>query len=179
MSPFSPPREGCGAFAMIRRLAEEAAIEHGAAEPQLQIVLPREADAAVELRAFARGAVEEIREMSLGQRRVPLGLIMDAIEGMRRVPPQRQRRLEIAGEVGQLMLDRLERTDRLTELHALERIAHRGLEATLGTAECIGREQHRARIERAGKRPRTAAKLDGGTVAKGDGGEPPRPVDDP
>src|SRR5947208_8012373 len=116
--------------------------------------------------------------MSLGERRVPLGLITDAIEGMRRVPPQRQRRFEIAGEIGQLMLDRLERTDRLTELHALERIAHRGLEATLGAAERIGREQHRARIERAGKRLRPAAKLDGGTVTKGNGGKPPRPVDD-
>ena len=68
---------------MVLRGPEKGAVEDRPAEPQVEIVLPREADPAVQLGADARRAVVEIGEMRLGERRVALGAIRDVIPGVR------------------------------------------------------------------------------------------------
>ena len=98
--------------------------------------------------AHARRAVVEVGQVRLGERRVSLRLVADVVEGVRRVPPQRQRRLELGGEVGELMLDGLEGADRLAELLAGQRVA---------ASSCRGSAaRRRRRRRRAARDPRRA-----------------------
>src|ERR1051326_2532631 len=100
---------------MVVRLAEEGTVEDGAAEPEMEIVLPGEADATVQLGRDACGAVVEVGQVRLGDRGVTLGALDDVVVGMRGIPPEGESRVELGSEIGQLVLDRLEGADRLSE----------------------------------------------------------------
>src|SRR6185503_17626659 len=85
-----PAGEVGGAGAVVDGLAEEAAIEEGAAEPEVEVELPGEADAAVQLGGVAGDAVVEVAHVRLHHGGVARGMILDAVESVRRVPDQRE-----------------------------------------------------------------------------------------
>ena len=103
-------------------------------------------------------AVVEIGEVRLGERRVALGSVVDVVERVRGVPPERQRRLDVGDDVGELVLHRLEGADRLAELLARERVARRHVDAAARAAVRVGGEQHEAGVARAVDRARGRAR---------------------
>ena len=68
-----PPRQIRGALAVVGGLTEEGAVEHRPAEPEVEVVLPGEADAAVQLGCHPHGPVVHIRQVRLGDGGVSLG----------------------------------------------------------------------------------------------------------
>src|SRR5438034_10861760 len=77
-----------------------------------------------------------------------LEALRDVVVGVRRVPPERQRGLELRGEVGELVLDALEAADGLTELLTRERVLDRHVEAAPRAAVGVGGEEHEPRVAR-------------------------------
>ena len=101
-------------------------------------------------------------EVRLGEQRHPRRLLGPLIEGVRGVPDQRARRLDLGGHLGAQVLHRLERADRAAELLALLRVGDRHLERAIARAEQVGRERDARRVER---RERDAGRLDPGRRA--------------
>src|SRR5437870_245187 len=91
---------------VVACLAEKRSVEDGAPEPEMEIVLPGEADATVQLRRDARGAIVEVAQVCLGDRGVTLGALDDVVVGMRGVPPEGERGIQLGSEIGELVLDR-------------------------------------------------------------------------
>src|SRR5438132_1086455 len=110
---------------VVRRVAEVDLRRLRTAEVQVRVVLPREADAAVDLDVLG-GAVEvRVRAVRLGERRGQrqlLGVLGRRPAGVVR---GRTRHLDLHEHVRALVLDRLERTDRTSELVALLRVLRR------------------------------------------------------
>jgi hypothetical protein len=69
------------------------------------------------------------------------------IEGVRRIPEERARGLDLGRHLGAQMLDRLEGRDRAAELHALLRVGDRHRERAIAAAEEIGGERDAAGVE--------------------------------
>ena len=115
----SPACQVGGAGAVESSIAQETAVEDGAAEPEVQIELPGEADTSVKLGRITGRAIEDVGEMRFGQGGVPGGLVANAVEGMGGVPVERQRGLQLGRQIGELVLDGLKGTDHLAELLAL------------------------------------------------------------
>jgi len=84
------------------------------------------------------------------------------IEGVRRIPDQRSRRLELRDHLGAQMLHGLERRDGATELDALLRVGHGHLDRALAGAERVGRDRDAAgrdhAIDEPGRRDRLAGR---------------------
>src|SRR5512143_3964740 len=90
----SPASELRRSGAVVDRFAEDAAVEERAAEPEVEVELPGEADAAVQLGGVAGDAVVEVAHVRLDHGGVAGRLVLDAVEGVRRVPHQGERGLE-------------------------------------------------------------------------------------
>src|SRR5512143_1842965 len=83
------------AFAVVGRVAEGELVPLGALEPEVEVVLPGEADAAVDLHGPVGGARIDLAQAGLGHRRGALRLARQGIERVGRVPDQGTRRLDV------------------------------------------------------------------------------------
>ena len=127
-----------------RRISERL----GALEVQVRVVLPREADATVDLDVLGRGVEVRVGAVRLRQRGDHRQLVVVLGRGPRRVVRGRLRRLDLEQHVGALVLDRLERADRPAELHADLRVLDRHLEHDLRAAHHLVGERDRGLVER-------------------------------
>src|SRR5262249_4615338 len=147
MTSGAAPEDGCraslgrrsesvelrDAFAMERRIAEDHLVRVRALEPQLEVELPREPDPAVHLDRASRRTTVAVAEARLRHRGRARGFARALIPGIRRVPPQRARRLDLGHHLGGDVLDGLERADLTPELLAHLRVVHRHLDGPLRT----------------------------------------------
>src|SRR5438128_8971633 len=104
---------------MPRRIAVQNLVDLRPAQEEVAIVLPREADATVELEALT--ADRGIRLGNEGTCDVyRLGGVIEAVaDGQRGVTGRGSHRLELDVEVGEAMFDRLEAADGTPELDAV------------------------------------------------------------
>ena len=114
---------------MVRRVAEVDLGGLRAAEVQVRVVLPREPDAAVDLDVLGGGVEVRVRAVRLRERRGERQLVGILGGGPAGVVRGRARHLDLHEHVRALVLDRLERTDRTSELVALLRVLRRHVEA--------------------------------------------------
>ena len=124
------------------RRSEQHAVEERALVPDVDVAIPGEADAAVNLDRVPRRfeiAIGEVRLREGGEAR---GFLQGHVPGMSGVPEQATRRLGAHGHVGELVLHRLELRDRLAELLARARVRDGHLDETLRAAESIRRQEH-------------------------------------
>ena len=108
-----------------------------------------EADAAVHLGGGAHDRGADLGEMRLGVGRQQRRLVGPRVEGMRGVPHQRPRRLELRDHLRAQVLHGLERRDRAAELLALLRVGDGHLDRALAGAERVGRDRDAAGVEHA------------------------------
>src|SRR5690348_13111899 len=97
--------------AELRRAAVRAAQLHATLQPEVQIVFPREADPTVALERFAVTELLGIVRGDLGDTRSDRGAVHAGRERVRGVPRGRAGRSDRDVHRGELVLDRLERTD--------------------------------------------------------------------
>src|SRR5262245_50551966 len=135
------------AFAMERRIAEDHLVRVRALEPQLEVELPGESDAAVHFDRAPRRTAVNVAEARLRHRRGARGLARALIPGVRGVPHERTRRLHVGHHLGGDVLDGLERADLAPELLAHLRVLHRHLDGALRTAQAVGRDADRGEVE--------------------------------
>src|SRR5688572_2668756 len=148
------PLERREALAMIGGVAEQGFGDVRALEPEVQVELPGEADAAVDLDGAARGSAVDVRERGLGDRGGARALARGAVGGVCRVPHERARGLDVGHHLGQEMLDRLKGADLPPELLADPRVLERHLERPCRAPEAVGRDAETGEIgEPLEKRP--------------------------
>ena len=135
-----------------RARAEERLARLDAAHEELHVVLPRVADAAVDLDALLGEQALAVAGGGLGHRRRAraAGIVLGDRE--RREVAERPGALERDHHVGELVLDRLERPDRHAELLALLGVLERGVEDRLRGADHLERDGHGRLLERAQQR---------------------------
>ena len=92
---ISPPLERGEALAVQLGRAEPEPVEHHALEPDLDVALPGEADPAVHLDGVARDLLRALGDVRLGERRRARRLGGSVVEGVRGVPPEAARRLDL------------------------------------------------------------------------------------
>ncbi len=102
-------------------------------------MLPGHADAAVQLDALLRGVHRDRRAQRLRDARRQRTRVVGRVAGGG--PCQH----EVLPDVGEPVLESLERADRAAELVALLEVGDGGVETPLGEAELLGREQPRGR----------------------------------
>src|SRR5580765_4163621 len=118
-----------------------------ALEVDVHVVLPREADAAVDLDALAGGVTVGVGAVGLrhcGRERRLGDVVRDRPRGVVR---RRLRALDLDEHVGAFVLDRLEAADRPAELLAHLRVLDRHLEDALRAAAHLGAETDLAAID--------------------------------
>ncbi len=124
------------------------AVELGSLHIAVQIVLPGEADAAVDLEARTHDPLGCVVAPDLGRRRpgrrIVVGLVRQA---PRAEPDHRPHALDVDEHVGAAVLHGLEAPDGLAELDALLGVVHRGVHGPLGAAEHLGRRREGAAVE--------------------------------
>src|SRR5262245_14024068 len=135
------------AFAMECRIAEDHLVRVRALEPQLEVELPGEPDAAVHLDRAPRRPAVDVAEARLRHRRGARCLARSLIPGVGGVPHERPRRLHVGHHLGGDVLDGLERADLAPELLAHLRVLHRHLDGALRTAQAVGRDADRGEVE--------------------------------
>src|SRR6267142_3341757 len=118
------------------------------------VVVPGEADAAVNLNAFGRSAQISFRRRSLGQagKRWPLGIVHRT--SLSRAVSSRLRKLDIEQHVSAFVLDSLKRTYFSAELNSHLRIVHRRIEHRLRTTHHFVGERDSCLVERTDERLR-------------------------
>ena len=94
----------------------------------MQVVLPRVPDAAVDLDALLRGTGRRRAGGRLRDVNCAMTVGIGGVDAHRRVVHRGSRALEVERDVGELVLDRLERSDRYVELHALLGVRDRAVE---------------------------------------------------
>ena len=123
---------------MVGGVAQEQLRALGALEVQVRVVLPREADATVDLNVL-RGAVEErLGAEGFGERRGDGQLVIELLSGPGGVVRGGLGRLDVEQHVGALVLDGLERSDRSAELHTMLGVVNRVVEHTLSPTHLLG-----------------------------------------
>ena len=137
---------------MVRGVAEGELRRLRALEVEVQVVLPREADPAVELNPGARHLPVGVRDVRLGHRRREPGLGSVLVHRPRRVVRERLRVLDVHEHVRGLVLDALVGADRLAEGDADLRVLRRHLEDLLGAAAHLRAERDRGALEHARER---------------------------
>src|SRR5437763_873367 len=117
-------------------------------EVEVGVVLPGEADAAVDLDVLGGGVEVRVGAVRLGEARDDrqLLVVLGCCPG--RVVRRRLRRLDLEQHGGALVLDGLERADGATELHAHLRVLDRHLEHLLRAADHLVRQTHGRLVER-------------------------------
>src|SRR5262247_3594471 len=118
-----------------------------AAVEEMAVVLPGEADAAVDLDHLAGGELEGVARGGAEGAGRELELVAARREGPGRPVAIRARELDRGVEVGEAVLDHLERRDRPAEGVAAERILARQLERARGAAELLEASDHRGAVE--------------------------------
>src|SRR5262245_50445586 len=172
-----PAGEAGGALAVGGGGTEEGAAEQAALEPELDVALPGEADPAVTLDGVARHLHRALADVRLGERGGARGLLGEVVEGVRGVPDQRARRLDLERHVRELVLERLEVSDRDPELLARLRLLHRRRAEPRPRAERVRRQQHEAGVAHARRRARRLRQQLAGRALEDDRVEAARPVD--
>ena len=129
------------------RIAEEQLARLGPLEVQVRGVLPREADAAVDLDVLGGGVEVGLRAVGLGQPGHRGQLVVHLRGAPHAVVGGRLGRLDLEQHVGALVLDGLERADGPAELHAHLGVLDGHLEHPLGPADLLGRQGHGGQVE--------------------------------
>jgi hypothetical protein len=153
-----PPPRAQSRAARCSGGAEQRIAGLGALQEQVQVVLPGEADAAVELKALFDDEALALAGLDLGERR-RLGaarIVLDERE--RRVVAECSCALDCQVHVREPVLQRLERADRAVVLLAQLRVLERQLEDAPAGADGCKRERDRRDFERSrdgalGRRP--------------------------
>src|ERR1700722_14993964 len=107
---------------MIRGRAEIGFVEARSLEPQMNIVLPSEADATVHKDSAVSRAAVNLGEPRLRHRGRARSLIRFGIDRIGGVPQESARGLQLGNDFRRSMFKRLERSDWLAELLADFRI---------------------------------------------------------
>src|SRR2546421_9939868 len=128
-------------------------------EVQVGVVLPGEADAAVDLDVLGGGVEVRVGAVRLGEARDDRELLVVLGCRPRRVVRRRLRRLDLEQHVGALVLDGLERADGPTELHAHLRVVDRHLEHLLRAPDHLVRQAHGRLVERLRQRRPSRARF--------------------
>jgi len=116
---------------------------------QVHVVLPGKADAAVDLDCFRRHVLRHVGCVRLCHRHRGRRFRAFGIDGPARVVGQRARVLDRDHHIDALMLDGLERSDRLAELHARLGVFDRHVERALRRPDHLGRQPRSCDVERA------------------------------
>ncbi len=169
--PSAAKRSRCSSGA-----PSQSAVEHHALEPDLDVALPGEADAAVRLDRVARDLLRAVGDVGLRERRRARRLGRRVVEGVRRVPPEPARRVDVERHVRELVLHRLELRERLAELLARPDVGGGHAHELVRRAEGVGGEQH-ARARRRGGRRRPSRAARRAAPSKVDAGERPAAVE--
>src|SRR6266550_3871298 len=111
-------------------------------EVQVGVVLPGEADAAVDLDVLGGGVEVGVRAVRLGEAGDGRQLVVELGGGPARVVGGRLGRLHLEQHVGALVLDGLEAADGPAELDADLGVVDRHVEALLGAAHLLGGQGH-------------------------------------
>ena len=133
---------------MIRRVAQEQLRTLRALEVQVRVVLPGEADAAVDLDVLGRAVEVRLGTERLGEARGDRQFVVTFLGRPGGVVRGRLRRLDVQEHVGALVLDRLERSDRPTELHAVLRVLDRVVEDALRATDLFGGQRRGGDLQR-------------------------------
>src|SRR5436190_17223073 len=165
--PPAPTLRSCGEPSDTYALGEQLPVVGGVAEEdlralrplevQVSVVLPGEADAAVDLDVLGGGVEVRVGAVRLGEARDDRELLVVLGCRPRRVVRRRLRRLDLEQHVGALVLDCLERADGATELHAHLRVLDRHLEHLLSTTDLLGGQTDRSQIQHGRQRLPTLA----------------------
>src|SRR5688500_5341225 len=138
----SEPGELGDPLAVRAALAVRVGVRLAALEEEVQVVLPREADAAVDLERGPRDTtpgVARIRLPARGRQRRRLRLV---VERPRRPVDRRAGALDLEQHLRARVRDRLVRPDRAAELLALLGVGYRHLHRPLGHADRLGGVHH-------------------------------------
>src|SRR5665213_546309 len=114
----------------------------------MRVVLPRETDTAVNLNVLRRAVEIRLGTERLREARRNRQFIVALLGGPGRVVGRRLRRLNVEEHVRALVLDRLERSDRPTELHAVLRVFHGVVEHPLCAADLFSGQRRGGRLQR-------------------------------
>src|SRR5436305_9510612 len=177
--PPAPTLRSCGEPSDTYALGEQLPVVGGVAEQdlgalrplevQVGVVLPGEADAAVDLDVLGGGVEVRVGAVRLGEARDDRELLVVLGCRPRRVVRRRLRRLDLEQHVGALVLDGLERADGPPELHAHLRVVDCHLQHLLRAADHLVRQSHGRLVERLRQRRPSRAWL--AQRAGGDVGE--------
>ena len=146
-------------LAMLVGIAEQDLRTLGPLEPEVGVVVPGEADAAVHLDRMDGGLQVGFGGAGLGERGDGLDIGIAVVERRRGVVGRRLRQLDIDQHVGRLVLHGLERSEGASELHAHLDVVERVLAQPLGAAHHLVGEAHQRLLHRLGERPGRAAGL--------------------
>ena len=123
-------------------VAVEHLVDLGPAHEQVDIVLPRETDATVQLERLAAEVGEGVVDIGPGGGHRLVGVGQTVTEGQGGIVGRGPHALELDQQVGQPVLDGLEAADGPPELHALLGVVHGRVEEEVGGADGLGRLQH-------------------------------------
>src|SRR3954451_6290581 len=126
--------------------ARADAVQAHVAPHALDAVLLHVARAAVDLDALVGDLDGHARGVELGHRDLPHG-VLAVLEAPRGHVDHLAGRLDLRGHLGELVADDLEVADLLAERLALERVAHRHLEAPLRAGDAPGRADQPLALE--------------------------------
>jgi hypothetical protein len=129
--------------------AEERARRPRALEVAVGVVLPGEADAAVDLDRLRRALEERVARVGRGGERRGDQVVGSVVRDPARLVDRRARRLDEHEQIGAHVLDGLERADRPAELVADLGVLDGEIETALGAADLLGGERDAAEGERA------------------------------
>src|SRR5262245_49732968 len=149
------------ALAVVHAVAEELARGEGAAQVEVRVVFPGEADAAVDLDVLLGAAHEGVAGPRLGDAREQALLGVVRVGGLERLARGAAPGLERDQHVGALVLHCLEGADGPPELDAAARVLRGRVEHALEAAHHLGGEERRRVALRAREpRPRGARLAD-------------------
>src|SRR5437588_9592412 len=128
-------------------------------EVEVSVVLPGEANAAVDLDVLGSGMEVRVGAVRLGEARDHWELLVVLGCRPRRVVRRRLGRLDLEQHVGALVLDGLERANGTAELHSHLRVVDRHLQHLLRAADHLVRQAHGRLVERLRQRRPSRARF--------------------
>src|ERR1019366_1946161 len=135
-------------FAVVGGVAEEQPRTLRALEVEVRVVFPRESDATMNLNVLRRAVEVRLGTERLRQARGDREFVVALLRGPGRVVGGGLSRLDVEQHVRALVLDRLERTDRPTELHTVLRVLDRVVEDALRATDLFGGQCGRGHLQR-------------------------------
>ena len=141
-----------GAHAPLVGRAHELVQRDRAAQVEVRVVLPREADAAERLHAVLAVQERGVERERGGGRDREAAAVVGVVHGAGRVPHRGACELGARQHVGAAVLHALELPDRAAELHAHLRVLGGGVDAPLRDTDRLRGEQHRGDVAHALRR---------------------------